>query len=255
MAKSGNGSAIVTGSSSGIGKAIAKNFAENGINTVINSRSYNRAKAVADEISPTNGLVEPVEADVSKRHDVQKLVDTAVSKFGSLDIMVNNAASSIISPSEEITQNEWQDVIDVTLTGTFFGCQAAGDHMIDQGTGGSIVNITSILGERGLEKRAPYTAAKSGVTNLTRTLAVEWAKHGIHVNALAPGYINTELSQDLREQESISVDDIEQRTPLNRLGTVEEIAKCVNFLALVDNYITGEILHADGGCLAWHRSD
>ena len=249
--------AVVTGSSSGIGRAIAERFADDGANVVINSRSADRARAVADEIESDSGTAVGVEADISDREAVQGLVDEAVDAFGSLDVMVNNAGNTVIKPTEEITVEDWQHVIDVTLTGTFYGAQAAGTRMIEQGTGGHIVNVSSMLGEQGLQFRAPYTAAKGGVTNLTRTLAVEWADHGVYVNALAPGFIETDLSADALDDAGFDDEEVRRRTPLGRFGTVEEMANCAAFLAGGHHFLTGEILRPDGGWKpsAWGRRD
>lgn len=249
--------AIVTGSSSGIGKAIAERLADDGANVVINSRSRDRAAAVAEEIEADGGSAIGVEADVSDRTAVQRLVDEAVEAFGQLDIMVNNAGNTVIKPTEEITVDDWQQVIDVTLSGTFYGAQAAGSQLIEQGTGGHIVNVSSMLGEQGLQYRAPYTAAKGGVTNLTRTLAVEWAEHDVYVNALAPGFIKTELSASALDDAGFDDEEVRKRTPLGRFGTVEEMANCAAFLVGGDHFLTGEILRPDGGWKpsAWGRRE
>lgn len=249
--------AIVTGSSSGIGRSIAERFADEGANVVINSRSQNRAAAAANEIEADEGATIAVEADVSDRSSVQHLVDEAVGAFGGLDIMVNNAGNTVIKPSHKITVDDWQQVIDVTLSGTFYGAQAAGNQFIEQGTGGHIVNISSMLGEQGLQYRAPYTAAKGGVTNLTRTLAVEWAEHDVYVNAVAPGFIKTELSTTALDDAGFDEDEVRKRTPLGRFGTVEEIANCAAFLVGGNHFLTGEILRPDGGWKpsAWGRRD
>ncbi|WP_336000428.1 SDR family NAD(P)-dependent oxidoreductase [Halorientalis halophila] len=257
--------AIVTGSSSGIGMGIAEAYAEAGANVVTNSRSLERAESTAEDIRDAGGTAIAVEADVSEKADAEKLVEAAVEEFGSVDVMVNNAGISNIAPILELTEEEWREVIDVNLTGVFFGAQAAGKQMAEQDTGGQIINISSIFGSVGVQGRGPYNASKGGVNNLTRVLAVDLAEHDVQVNALAPGFIRTELDEQTRESgdddETLDEADypyygyddqhIENRNPMGRFGTLEEMANCALFLAGGDHYMTGEIMHADGGWLAF----
>ncbi|MCL7417945.1 MAG: SDR family oxidoreductase, partial [Halalkalicoccus sp.] len=143
-----NKTAVVTGSSSGIGFAIAQHLAQEGADVVVNSRSQDRAEDAADEIDGGDTVL-PIEADVTDRSSLQSLADRTLEEFGSLDIWVNNAGINIRGPAEELSLDDWQTVIDVNLTGTFSGAQVAGNRMIDQGTGGSIINISSMMGEQG----------------------------------------------------------------------------------------------------------
>ncbi|WP_336000409.1 SDR family NAD(P)-dependent oxidoreductase [Halorientalis halophila] len=257
--------AVVTGSSSGIGERIATTFAEAGANVVTNSRSQERAESTAADIRDAGGTAIAVEADVSEKADAEKLVDAAVEEFGSVDVMVNNAGVLIVSPILELTEEKWREVIDVNLTGVFFGAQAAGEQMAAQPGDGRIINISSIFGSVGVQGRGPYNAAKGAVDNLTRALAVDLAEHDVQVNALAPGFVRSDLNRDLRADEGSEAlndaadwpyydyDDrhIENRTPMGRFGTLEEVANCALFLASGDHYMTGEIVHADGGWLAF----
>jgi 3-oxoacyl-[acyl-carrier protein] reductase len=257
--------AIVTGSSSGIGEHIAQRFAAEGANVVTNSRSQNRAEATAESIRHKGGEAIGVGADVSEKAEAERLVERALEEYGTLDIMVNNAGIGRIAPALEMTEEEWKDVIDVNLTGVFFGAQAAGNAMAEQGRGGHIINISSIFGSIGVQGRAPYNASKGGVNNLTRCLAVELAEYDVHVNALAPGFIKTALDEQTREEKAEDADeerepwprygyddrDIQNRTPLDRFGTLEEMGNCALFLASGDHYMTGEVMHADGGWLAF----
>ncbi|MFC6734210.1 MULTISPECIES: SDR family NAD(P)-dependent oxidoreductase [unclassified Haladaptatus] len=243
--------AIVTGSSKGIGKAIAMKFAAEGANVVTNSRSYERAAETSEEIEAAGGTALPVETDVSDPDSVAALVDATVERFGRLDVMVNNAGMTIIGPAEEMDPADWQKVIDVDLSGVFYGSQAAGRQLIEQGDGGAIVNVSSMMGSMGLDRRTPYCAAKGGVDNMTRTLAVEWAEHDIHVNALAPGYIRTAITDQSQASAGYTDQDIQNRTPLGRYGSTEEMANCVLFLAAQNNFVTGEVLTADGGWSAY----
>ncbi|QRV17957.1 SDR family oxidoreductase (plasmid) [Haloterrigena salifodinae] len=241
---------IVTGSSKGIGKALAERFAAEGANVVVNSRDGARAEAVAEEIVADGGTAAGIEADVSDRDEVQALVDGAVDAFGSLDVMVNNAGNTVIAPALEMDPGDWRNVIEVNLTGVFFGMQAAGQRMVEQGTGGQIVNISSMIGQQGFAQRAPYCASKAGVDNLTRVFATELADHDIQVNALAPGFIRTDITEQTQDAAGYTDEDVHRRAPLGRFGTMEEVANCVRFLAAGDHYITGEVLRADGGWMA-----
>jgi len=257
--------AVVTGSSSGIGAAIAKGFAEEGANVVTNSRALERAEATATEVTDDGGTATAVEADVSDPADARHLVERAVDEYGSLDIMVNNAGVTSVGPIMELEPEEWQRVIDVNLSGVFYGAQAAGRRMIEQGSGGQIINVSSMFGSVGVQGRAPYNAAKGGVNTLTKSLAVELAEHDVCVNAMAPGYIETELTEKTRDSDDRDTDldreewpyygyddvHIENRTPMGRFGTLEEIRTVALFLAEGSHYTTGEVLTSDGGWSAF----
>ncbi|RRJ31569.1 SDR family NAD(P)-dependent oxidoreductase [Halocatena pleomorpha] len=243
--------AVVTGSSSGIGFGIAQEFTAQGANVVVNSRSQTRANDAAEEITAETGTVTPIEADVTDVDAMQALVDRTVSEFGSVDVWVNNAGINIRGPVEEMSVDDWQRVIDVNLTGTFIGAKLAGTQMIAQDSGGSIINISSMMGEQGQTGRTPYNTSKGGVNNLTRCLAVEWAEHDVYVNAIAPGYIRTEMVDDAQDEIGFEEADVIDRTPLGRFGTVEEVANCATFLAEANHFMTGEILHPDGGWLSF----
>jgi len=245
--------AVVTGSSSGIGRAIAERFAEEGANVVTNSRSQERAEAAAEAIREAGGSAVGAAADVSDYDAVEGLVGAAIEEFGRLDVIVNNAGHTVTGPSEELDPADWRSVVDVDLSGVYYGCRAAGRQFIEQGDGGAIVNVSSIMGHQGLHERAAYCASKAGVDNLTRTLAVEWAEHDVYVNSLAPGYIRTPITDQTMESAGYDAEDIRNRTPLGRFGTLEEMAECALFLAGRNNFVTGEVLTADGGwsAFAW----
>ena len=175
--------------------------------------------------------------------------------------MINNAGTTVEKPLFEQTPEDWQRVLNVNLSGTFFGSQVAGRRMAEQGTGGQIVNMSSMFGSVGIQGRAPYNASKGAIENLTRCLAVELAEYEIGVNALAPGYVRTALAaapweDSIKEDHDwpyygYTEEHVRNRTPLGRFGTLEEIANCATFLAAGDHYMTGEVLHADGGWLAF----
>lgn len=243
--------AVITGSSAGIGRAIAEDLADHGARVVTNSRSAERAEDAAAAIRADGGEAVGVAADVTDRESVGELVDAAVEEFGSVDVMVNNAGINVRGPAEELSPEDWQRVLDVDLTGAFYGAQAAAVRMIEQGDGGQIINVASMMGEMGLGERAPYCAAKGGVINLTRVLAVEWAEHDIYVNALSPGYIKTEMVAEAQDQVDFTERDVRNRTPLDRFGTPEEMARVVRFLAAGGHFMTGENVTADGGWTAF----
>ncbi|MFA9517912.1 SDR family NAD(P)-dependent oxidoreductase [Halopenitus sp. H-Gu1] len=253
--------AVITGSSSGIGSGIAKRFAKEGANVITNSRSLERAESTATEIEAAGGTAIAVEADVTDREAMGELIDTAVDEFGSLDVMVNNAGTTVIDSFVELDPEDWRHVVEVNLTGVFNGAQAAATQMTEQDAGGQIINIGSIYGMSGVQGRTPYNASKAGVHNLTRGMAVELAEHDIGVNALAPGFIRTAMDEQTRDDETnedrldrsewpyygYSDEHIQNRTPMDRYGSTEEMANCAVFLAVGEHYMTGEIMTADGG--------
>lgn len=249
---------IVTGSSSGIGEAVARRFAKQGAKVVINSRTQERADRVAKEIEAQGGTAVAIAADVANRDDVFRMVRQAVDAWGRLDVMVNNAGISAIMPAEDLTEEDWRRPIDVLLTGVFWGSQAAAKQMIAQGHGGAIIQISSVYGLVGNRSRVPYITAKHGLEGMTRALAIDWAPYGIRVISVAPGYIETPL--DVSDQETTgdyTPGDVKRQTPLHRYGTVEECADVVLFAAS-DNasYVTGSTIIVDGGWVAnggWAR--
>lgn len=253
--------AVVTGSSTGLGQSIAERFAEEGAHIVTNSRSDDRAEAAAESIREGGGDAIGVGANMSNKGDVVDLVDAALEEYGSIDVMVNNAGTTVEKPLLEQTPEDWRSVLETNLTGTFFGCQVAGKRMKESETGGQIINMSSIYGSGGVQGRAPYNATKAGIENLTRNVAVELAEDGVQVNALAPGYIKTRMAESpwgesVEEHPEwpyyeYADEHIENRTPLGRFGTYEELDNCATFLAAGDHYMTGEVLTMDGGWLAF----
>jgi 3-oxoacyl-[acyl-carrier protein] reductase len=214
-------------------------------------------------IREAGGEAIAVEADMTEKAQALALVEEAVEEYGRLDVMVNNAGVARVNPLLKQTEEDWKSVLDVNLTGVFFGLQAAGEQMIEQGDGGQIINISSLFGDIGVQECAPYNTSKAAVNNLTRCAAVEFAEHDIHVNAMAPGFISTgqtETDKTTRAGEKAYVDwphygetdeQIFERTPLGRYGTGEEVANCAVFLARGDHYMTGHVLLQDGGWSAF----
>jgi gluconate 5-dehydrogenase len=243
--------AIVTGASSGLGVTFAETLAELGVNLVIAARRYEKLVQVADEIrNRFNVEVVPIKADVSQEDQVTKMVETAVEKFGSLEILVNNAGVASLSPSIEISLEEWKRVIDINLTGVFLCARTAAREMIKRKYG-KIINVASIYGAVGdVFPTAPYYASKGAVINLTRALAIEWAPYKINVNAIAPGFFPSEMTQPVFQDEK-TLKYILSRTPLGRIGEPLDLKAALTYLASpASNYVTGQTIFVDGGWTA-----
>lgn len=249
--KLNNKVAIITGASKGIGKGIGIRYAHEGAAVIVASRSMDLLSAIADEINSEGGQALALKVDVRRSESIQGVVDKAVEKFGRLDIMVNNAGISMARPSEDLSPEDWTRAVETDLFGVFYGCQSAGRQMIHQG-GGCIINITSIYGLVAAPMRAAYCASKAAGNMLTKLLASEWAAKKIRVNAIAPGYIRTELVQGVIDKGMLPVDAIERRTPQGRIGEVEDVLGAAVFLASEEaSFVTGSILTVDGGWTAY----
>ncbi len=243
--------AIVTGSSMGIGEAIAWAYAREGARIVVHSRSSERGDRVARALREGGHGAVAVAGDVRDASTAERLVDAAQQRWHRLDILVNNAGTSMIGPSETLAEEGWRLTIDTNLTGAFFCAQAAARVMIPQRKG-VILNISSILGEVGLPKRAAYCASKHGLIGLTKVLGTEWARHGIRVVSIDPAYIKTPMDERDQGTGDYTSADIERRTPAGRFGGVEEVATAALFLASDDAaYITGSCVTVDGGWVAY----
>ncbi|SFK69057.1 NAD(P)-dependent dehydrogenase, short-chain alcohol dehydrogenase family [Halogranum rubrum] len=242
--------ALVTGASSGNGRAIALRFAEEGASvTVADVREDPRlgGEPTHELIEEAGGDAQYVETDVTDVDALQAAVRTTVDAYGSLDVMVNNAGVERQLPIEEASEEDFAWLMDINLKGVYFGCQAAVEQMLDQADGGTIVNMSSIAGIRGLENSSLYCTSKGGVTNLTRELAVEHGENDIRVNALNPGFIETAMTMEDGE----TADGILDQTPLGRAGQPEEVADAALFLASEESsFVTGHNLVMDGGFTA-----
>ncbi len=248
--KLGGKTAVVTGASQGIGRGIALGLAEAGADVVVNcDRSVDKAEAVAQEVRTQGRRALVIQADVSSSADVQRMLQEALQAFGHIDILVNNAGLFINSPMEDVKEEDWERVMAVNVKGVFLCCQAVGKHMIARQAGGSIINIASIAGVLPEVNGAAYSPSKAAVLALTRLLAIEWAKHGIRVNAINPGAVLTPLQRASYPSERL-LQARSSAIPMCRHGTPEEMAKVAVFLASDDSsYITGESIAADGGSL------
>lgn len=244
MADLNNKVAIVTGGSRGIGAAISKELAKNGVKVVINfnSRSELADKVVA-EIKDIGSDAYAVQADVSKLADAQKLINETVNHFGKLDILVNNAGITRDRSFKKLSEEDWRTVIDVNLNSVYNTTSSALEHILESDAG-RIINISSIIGQAGGFGQTNYAAAKAGMIGYTKSLALELAKSGVTVNAIAPGFIDTEMVQaipeNIREQ-------IVAKVPKRRFGQPEEIARGVIYLCKDGDYITGQQLNINGG--------
>jgi len=245
--------AAITGGALGIGRATGRLFAAEGATVALGDVDVAGAEAVAKEIVAGGGRALAVGMDVGDAGQVRDFVDRVVSELGRLDVMFANAGIAHSAPLLEHPEAEWHRVLRVNLSGVFFCCQAAARQMVRQG-GGRIIATASINGFRGVENLVGYNVAKAGVIELTKTLAVELAKHHIAVNAIAPAQIDTRLTRSLPEEARRRRVD---RIPMGRFGDVDEVARAALFLASDDaSYVTGHTLAVDGGYLAgglWSR--
>ncbi|WP_445635171.1 3-oxoacyl-[acyl-carrier-protein] reductase [Nostoc sp. DSM 114161] len=236
--------AIITGASRGIGRAIAIELATQGAIVVVNYASSSAAaEAVVTEITTAGGQAIALQADVSKVEQVDALVNAVMEKFKRVDILVNNAGITRDTLLLRLKPEDWQAVIDLNLTGVFLSTRAVSKIMLKQRSG-RIISITSVAGQMGNPGQANYSAAKAGVIGFTKTVAKELASRGITVNAVAPGFIATDMTSDLNNTE-----DILKFIPLSRFGQPEEVAGMVRFLAAdpAAAYITGQVFNVDGG--------
>jgi NAD(P)-dependent dehydrogenase (short-subunit alcohol dehydrogenase family) len=243
--------AIVTGSGRGIGEAIASRLCAEGARVTICDIDLPSAQSTSSRLNGEGFKTIALKCDVSKKTEIEAVVQATVDKFGSLDILINNAGMSVVGPSVDLEESRWRTGMDVMLNGVFFCSQAAGKQMIKQKSG-KIVNIASVNGIVAFPERACYCAAKAGVMALTKVLGCEWAHYNINVNAIAPGYVETDLVKNLAKQGTLSVDELANRTPLGRLAGTAEIADGVVFLASEESkYMEGQTIVVDGGWTAF----
>jgi NAD(P)-dependent dehydrogenase (short-subunit alcohol dehydrogenase family) len=239
--------AIVTGGGTGIGRVIAREMAKVGAHIVVASRNPDHINPTAEEIHQLGRQSLAISADVRVPEQVDHVVRATMDMFGRIDILVNNHGALFQCAVEDLSPGGWNAIIGINLTGVFLCSRAIGKVMIQQ-KHGKIINIVSIAGLYGAPMTAPYGAAKAGVMNFTKSLAMEWAKHNIYVNAVAPGPILTESGRDLLWSDTDLQARVLEQVPLGRFGEPEEVANAVIFLASnASSYITGETLYVDGG--------
>lgn len=240
--------AVITGSGQGLGKGYALEFAKQGADIVVNDVNEENANSVVKEIEGLGGKAIAVKAAVNKREDAGRLIDTAIEKLGKVDILVNNAGITRTAMLHKMTEQQWDEVISVNLTGVYNCIQAVAAHMMERKYG-KIINVTSVAGLRGTMGQINYGAAKAGVIGITKSAARELARYGINVNAVAPGVIETAMTEVIRTNPKFR-DKFMSEIPLGRFGQPEDVATVAAFLASDDaGYMTGQVLSVDGGII------
>ena len=242
--------ALVAGGGRGIGEAIALGLADAGADVAIAARTQSDIESVADAVAARGRRSMSVTLDVSQIDELGPAVERVSSELGEIDILFNVAGINIRKPATELEEEDFDQVMGVNFKGAYFLCQEVGKRMIGRGQGGKIVNIASLATGIGLPKITVYTGSKGALGQLTKGLAVEWAEHDIQVNALAPGFIATDLNSHLWENEEFN-DWILDRTPAQRVGTPQDMVGTAVFLAAsASNFVTGQVIYVDGGVIA-----
>jgi NAD(P)-dependent dehydrogenase (short-subunit alcohol dehydrogenase family) len=238
--------ALVTGASSGIGRHLAELLATAGAKVVLAARRVDRLAEAAREIEATGGQCLPIACDVTRSDSVAAAVATAEGQLGPLTILVNNAGVVVAKPVLQHTEEEWDYVVDTNLKGAWLMAREFAQHLIDRQRPGRIVNIASVLGVRTIARVPSYTAAKAGLIHLTGVLAMELARYGILVNAIAPGYVETDFNRDFLRSDAGR--KLEARIPLRRVGRPDDLDGAMLLLASpAGAYITGAVIAVDGG--------
>lgn len=241
--------AVVTGASRGLGRAIALGLARAGADVAVCARSVTELAETGRAIEALGRRALVVPTDVTDEAQVDDLAEAVIETFSRVDVLVNNSGTVVVKPLLETEAADWRRVIETNLTGTYLCCRALGAHMVAQHSG-RVINIASIDGLKGSANVTAYSASKGGVIALTRALALEWARHGVTVNAIAPGYFDTAMSRQGLDNPEIR-ERILKRIPMRRIGDPEELAPLVVYLASAASaYMTGEVIAIDGGQLA-----
>jgi NAD(P)-dependent dehydrogenase (short-subunit alcohol dehydrogenase family) len=238
--------AVVTGAARGIGRRVALTLAERGYAVAAND--LEAPEDTLEVLKGAGAATLSVPGDVSDEGPVRGMVGAVMEQFGRVDVLVNNAGVSLISPAEETALEDWQRVLQVNLTGPFLMCREFGREMLRQGSG-SIVNVSSVAGLLGVADRAAYNASKHGLVGLTRTLAAEWGGRGVRVNAVCPGWVKTEMDVEDQAGGGYTDEDIEGRVPMGRFAKPEDVARVTAFLADPEQsgFVNGHTLSVDGG--------
>lgn len=235
--------AIVTGGARGIGKAIVETLARKGVKVIADyNRSKEKAEMLKEELEKENIFIDIIKADVSKKEECEKLVQYAIDKYGKIDILVNNSGISKVQLIDEVTEQDWNEMINTNLYSAFCMCQRVIPYMIHKKSG-NIINISSVWGIVGASQEIVYSITKAGMDGLTKALAKEVGPSNIRVNSIAPGYIETDMNKEFSEE---VLEQIKQETPLEKIGKPEDIAKCVDWL-IEDNFTTGQVISINGG--------
>ena len=243
--------ALVTGGAKGLGLVIATALAEAGADVAIASRTLDACEAAASDVAKGTGRRTcAFTLDVTSAADIERLVRDVEAELGAIDVLVNNAGINIRGAVEQLSEADWDAVVDTNLKGPFLCSRAIGPGMVTRGWG-RIINLASILGVVALPGRSPYASAKAGIINLTRVLALEWAGSGVTVNALCPGVFGTEMNRQILD-DPVKYQEFVRRIPMGRMGELHELAGAALFLAAESSsYVTGSCLFVDGGWTAW----
>lgn len=234
---------VVTGGSRGIGAQIVKTLANENYKVILNyNNSKEQAEKIQQELLEQGKEIEIIKADVSKREETEKLIQFAINKFNKIDVLINNAGISQEGLFTDVTEEEWQKIINTNLNSVFYCNQQALKYMIQEQQGG-IINISSIWGEAGASCEVAYSTTKAAINGMTKALAKEVGPSNIRVNAIAPGIIDTDMNRNLTNEE---LEQIKEQIPLNKIGKALDIAKCVKWL-IEDEYTTGQIISINGG--------
>ena len=235
--------AIVTGGSRGIGKAIVEALSRKNIKVIANyHQSEEKVKKLKEELEKENISIDIFKADVSKREEVKKMVDDTIKKYGKIDILINNAGIDQEKMFQDISDEDWDNIVKVNLYSVFCTTQEVIKYMLHQ-KDGCIINISSIYGINGGSCAVAYSATKAGIDGITKSLAKELGPSNIRVNSIAPGYIDTDMNEKYSEEE---IEQIKEETPLVKIGKPEDIAKCIEWL-VEDNFTTGQVISINGG--------
>jgi NAD(P)-dependent dehydrogenase (short-subunit alcohol dehydrogenase family) len=242
--------ALVTGASKGLGSAIAVGLAQAGARLALCARSREGLAGTRAAVEAAGGEARTFEMDVLSRASVRDAVGAAVAELGRIDILVNNAGVNVRKPALELAEEEWDRVVDTNLKGYFLVAQAVGAHMVARRSG-KVINVSSIFGAVGMNNQLAYAASKGGVGQLTKVMAIEWAPHGVTVNAVGPTYFETPLVAALRNDPE-RFQFINERTPMGRWGQPEELVGTIVYLAApASDFVTGQTVYVDGGWTIW----